>query len=296
MNKNVLIVLGGAVAVAVVVAMLVQVTLGGKEEAAPTVQEAKIELLVASKDLAIGRELKSGDLRWQEWPKNSVFPGAITREDDQSAEEAVEGRLARNIAEGEPMMKSALLGQSKGNFVAASLEPGMRAIAVGVSADSMVGGFVGPGDYVDVVLTYRKTVTSEDDDPRVQNLIQQNLDRYATETILQNVKVLAVDQTAQRPQDEETIKVGKTVTLAVNAQDAERLSLAAGLGDLVLILRGVGDDVIVEKTWPTVSDARLVTVDDEIFKEYENLKNTSGINGNIVRIYSGDQLLVAPSK
>lgn len=295
MNKNILIVLGGAIAVAVVVALLVQVTLGGKKEAAPVVEVAKVEILVAKKDLGIGRELKDGDLVWQEWPKSSVFPGAITRKDDQSAKEALEGRLSRDVSEGEPVMKSALLGQSKGNFVAASLEPGMRAIAIGVSAEAMVGGFIGPGDFVDVVLTYKKTVTSEDEDPRVQSLIQENLDRYATETILQNVKVLAVDQMAQRPEEDEKIKVGKTVSLAVNVQDAEKLSLASRLGELVLVLRGVGDDVIVEKSWPTISDARLVKVDDEIIEEYKKLKNNSGINGDIVRIYNGDQLLVPPS-
>ena len=296
MNKNILIVLGGAIAVALLVALLVQVTLGGKKKDTQAVEVAKVEILVATKDLGIGRELKDGDLTWQDWPKSSVFPGAVIREEGQSANDALEGRLARNISEGEPLMKSALLGQSKGNFVAASLEPGMRAVAIGVSAESMAGGFVGPGDYVDVVLTYKKTVTSEDEDPRVQGMIQENLDKYATETILQNIKVLAVDQTAQRPEDDEKVKVAKTITLAVSMQDAEKLALADQLGDLVLVLRGVGDDTIVEKSWPTISDARLVKVDDEIVAEYKKVKNSSCINGNTVRIYSGDQLLVAPSQ
>lgn len=295
MNKNVLIVLGGAVAVALVVALLVQVSLGGKKKA-PVVTEAKVEILVASRNLGIGRELKEGDLRWQEWPKSSVFPGAVTREGDQSSAEALEGRLARDVSEGEPVMKSALLGQSKGNFVAASLEPGMRAIAIPVKASSMVGGFIGPGDYVDVVLTYKKTIRTEDDDPRIQNMIEMNLEKFATETILQNIKVLAVDQTAQRPESEEKIKVGKTITLAVGVKDAEKLSLANQLGDITLVLRGVGDDQVVEKVWPTVSDARLVKMDDEIFTEYEKLKNDAGLGRNIVRIYNGDQLMVIPTK
>lgn len=292
MNKNVLIVLGGAVAVALVVALLVQVSLGGKKQAVQVAEVAKVEILIASKDLGIGRELKEGDLSWQEWPKASVFPGAITRKDGQPTLDALEGRLARDIAKGEPLMHSAILGQSQGNFVAASLESGMRAVAIAVSAESMAGGFIGPGDFVDVVLTYKKTITSEDEDPRVQSMIKKNLDKYATETILQNVKVLAVDQMAQRSDDEDKVKVGRTITLAVGVQDAERLALADGLGDLVLILRGVGDDAIVEKSWPTTSDARLVTVDDEIFTEYNGMKNNSGIHGNIVRIYNGDQLLV----
>ena len=293
MNKNILIVLGGAVLVAVLVAMLVQLTLGGKDE--PTVQEAKVGVLVATKDLGIGRELQSGDTRWQEWPKSSVFPGAVIRQEDQSADKALEGRLARDIAKGEPVVKSALLGQSKGNMVAASLEPGQRAIAIDVNASSMVGGFIGPGDFVDVILTYKEQVKSEEENAQVDRMIEMNLDKMATETILQNIKVLAIDQKAQRPEDDK-IRVGKTVTLALGIQDAERLSLAAQLGDLMLVLRAVGDDTIVEKNWPTISDARLTKMDDEIYQEYEKIKKEAGIRSDIVRIYNGDQITQTPSR
>lgn len=296
MNKNVLIVLGGAVAVALLVAVLVQVSLGGKKDV-PVAQEAKVEVLVASKDLGIGRELQADDLRWQEWPKSSVFPGAVVRVENKKPEEALTGRLARNIAKGEPVMTNALVGEAKGNFVAASLEPGMRAVAIEVSASSMVGGFIGPGDYVDVILTYKETIKADDgdEDPRVKTMIQLNLDKMATETILQNVKVLAVDQMAQRP-EEEKIKVGKTVTLAVGAQDAEKLSLSSQLGEVTLALRGIGDDLIVEKKWPTISDARLTSVGDEIFTEYQKMKKDAGINPNIVRIYSGAQVQSVPAQ
>lgn len=296
MNKNVLIVLGGAVAVSLLVAVLVQVSLGGKKEA-PTIQEAKVEILVASRDLGIGRELQSDDVRWQDWPKASVFPGAIIRAEGQKADEVLEGRLARNISEGEPLMGNAILGQSRGNFVAASLEPGMRAVAIEVSASSMVGGFIGPGDHVDIILTYKESIKTDDEDPRVQSMIELNLDKMATETILQRIKVLAVDQVAERlPEEEEKIKVGKTVTLAVGAQDAEKLFLASQLGELTLALRGVGDDVFVEKSWPTISDARLTHVADEIFTEYEKMKKDTGANPNIVRIYSGDAVQVVPTR
>ncbi|MCF8495110.1 MAG: Flp pilus assembly protein CpaB [Alphaproteobacteria bacterium] len=286
MNKNVLIVLGGAVLVAILVAVLVQVTLGGKQKK-QVAQEARVEILVAAQDLGIGRELQPGDLRWQEWPKSSVFPGALTRKDKtELAEKALEGRLSRNIAQGEPVMKNALLGQSKGNFVAASLEPGMRAMAIEVSASSMVAGFLGPGDHVDIILTYKETINTEDSDPRVHAMIEKNLDKLATETILQNVKVLAVDQIAER-KDDDKIKVGKTVTVSVSAEDAEKLSLAAEIGELMLSLRGVGDDKIITRTWPTISDARLTTMDDEIFTEYDKIKKDAGIHSNSVRIYNG---------
>ncbi len=289
MNKNILIVLGGAVLVAVLVAMLVQITLGGADEPVVVSDAPTVEILVARKDLKIGKELKGGDMRWQSWPENSLFPGVVRRDGEQSPEDALEGRLARNIAEGEPLMKSALLQQSKGNLVAASLEPGQRALAIEVNASSMVGGFIGPGDFVDVMLTYRARVNVDEGDALVKTYVDLNLDSYATETILQNVKVLAVDQTAQ-PSDDDKIKVGKTVTLAVESRDAERLSLANKLGTLTLILRGVGDDKIVQKQWPTTSDARLTTVSDEILVGVQKIKEESGKNRKSVRIYNGNQV------
>ncbi len=294
MNKNILIVLGGAVAVALVVAMLVQVTLGGKKNQ-PVTMEEKLEVLVAAKDLSIGRELKDGDLRWQSWPKGSVFAGAVIRKEDKKASEALEGRLRRDVTEGEPVLRSALLAESKGNFVAASLDPGMRAVAIKVSAETMVGGFIGPGDRVDVILVYKEKITTEDDDPRVQDLINKNLGKLATETILQNVTVLAIDQMATRP-DDDKIKVGKTVSVAVDIHAAEKLALASEMGELTLALRGIGDDVVEAERWPTMTDARLTNIYDEVQDEYENFKNDSGLNTNIVRIYSGGQVQVVPTK
>lgn len=288
MNKSILIVLGGAVAVAVLVAMLVQVSLGNKK---PVVQEeAKMEILVASKDLGIGHELAPGDLRWQSWPKGSVFPGVITKvAPTDTPEKALEGRLRRDVASGEPILKTSVLGESQGNFVAASLEAGMRAVALKVSPESTAGGFIGPGDFVDIVLTYDDRIQLPDDDPRVASMLAEMISKKATETILQNIKVLAVDQTATRPEDEK-IKVGKTVTVAVTVQEAERLALAGEVGELTLSLRGVGDNAIVKKEWPTTTDARITSISDEFFTEYVKMKKSSGASGNSVRIYNGDQV------
>lgn len=297
MNKNIIIVLGGAIAVAMVVAILVQVSLGGKEEV-KVVEEKKVQVLVASRDLGIGREIQDGDLRWQEWPVGSVFDGAVVREDGMRASDALAGRIRRQVAAGEPVLRTVILSESKGNFVAASLEAGMRAVAIKVSAETMVGGFIGPGDFVDVILTYKESIRTDDDDPAVQAMIELNLDKTATETILQKVKVLAVDQTATRGGDEDDskIKVGKTVTLAVSAQDAEKITLAAQIGELTLSLRGVGDESIVSKDWSTISDARLTTIGDEIYGEYDKMKNDTGINPNIVRIYNGNQVMMVPAQ
>lgn len=297
MNKNIMIVMGGALVFAVLVAMLVQFALGGKKTEEVKVAEAPLEILVAAKDLKIGAELVEGDLRWQQWPEGSMFSGAIRRKDGQTPNEALEGRLARNLSAGEPVLKSALIQSTKGNFVAGSLEPGQRAVAIEVKASTMAGGFVGPGDYVDVILTYRGQMYAiNEDDVLAESVISRNLDKLATETILQNVRVLAVDQLAERPEDDEKIKVGKTVTVAVTAQQAEKLSLAREMGDITLALRGVGDNVHVAKEWQTISDTRLMQVDDEIVEEYQKIRNETGISGDIMRIYSGNQMSAIQSR
>lgn len=294
MNKNILIVLGGAVLVAVLMAVLVQIMLGDKDQ--PVVeQEPKAEILVVAKDLSIAHELKEGDLKWQTWPESSLFPGAVVRKEGLSADEALEGRLRRDVSEGEPMLSSYIIGETKGNFVAASLEPGQRAVSIQTSAQTSVAGFVSPGDFVDVVLTYNQRVNVDDDDPRVQQMLSQNLNQRAAETILENVKILAIDQQATRP-EEDQVRVGKTVTLALDVEDAERIILAQQIGELTLVLRGVGDEAPIDRQWPIISDARLVKVDDEIFEEYTKLKNETGIQTNNVRIYSGEAVQVIPAR
>jgi pilus assembly protein CpaB len=193
------------------------------------------------------------------------------------------------------LTKISVLAADKGNFVAAMLDPGMRAIAIDVSASSMVGGFIGPGDYVDLVLTYDLRINYDKDDPLAEKLVTENLYKTATETIAQNIKVLAIDQSAVRPEDE-AIKIAKTVTLAVDLQTAESMALAQEMGDITLVLRGVGDDKIVSKDWKTISDIRMVKVDDEILEEYEDMSSQqyTGKNGQTMQIYNGGSVSTVP--
>lgn len=292
-NKNILIVLGGAVLAAVLVAVLVQVSIRGNNKGDGT--SHSVEVLVASKDLKVGQDLVEGDLRWQSWPEDSKFRGAIIRQDEQKPEDALTGRLRRDVAKDEPVLKGYLLKENKGNFVAASLDDGMRAMAIKVNAESMVGGFIKPGDFVDVILTYKEKIkANKGDGPAFEKLIELNIGTYATETILQKVKVLAIDQTAELDDEDDEVEVGKTVTLAVSAQQAERLALGTQLGTLVLALRGVGDDVMITSKWPTITDSRMTSIDDEVFAEYQKLKMQSGVQRNIVRIYNGSQVQIVP--
>jgi len=271
MNKNVLIVLAGGFVIAILVAVLVQASLGGKKDDTGP----KTLVFVAAKDLALGTELKEGDLKWQAWP-GSAFEGAIIRKEEQAAGEALKGRMIQRVSAGQPVLSSYTFKEGKGNVVAAVLEKGMRAVAIPVKSETMAGGFVSPGDFVDVILTYKVEVGNDDTD-ETGSFIQS----HVSETILKNVKVLAVDQEASREEDK--AKVARTVTLAVDSKGAEKVALASEMGDITLTLRGIGDDA---------PEKASMTTDIEVSRAMQNLARikSGGTSGGPVRIYNGSTM------
>ncbi len=293
MNRNVVIVLVGGMLIAILVAVLVQASLSGGKKEAPAEKAksvAQVQIVVATKNLDVGSEITSNNVAWQSWPKDSVFPGAIVKEGDKKAADAASGRLRRNLAEGEPVTKTALVAEAEGNFLAATLDEGMRAVAVSIKAVSSAGGFVRPGDHVDVLLTYKTSIRSEDDSAIVTETIRSNLAKLATETILEDVKVMAVDQAITYDEDKKS-KIGKTVTLEVDRKGAEALALAEAMGSISLSLRKLGDKSVLPDGVSSVStDARLSRVDDEVKAEIARAKKASGADRNIVRIYNGNSV------
>lgn len=270
MNKNVLIVLAGGFLIALLVAIIVQASFGSKKD-------GSLEVLVAAKPVSTGSPVNNSNFKWQEWPKDNVVIGAIVREGKQKIEDAAKGRLRRDMSANEVVLQS-FLTEGKGNMLAASMEPGMRAVAIKVSAESMVGGFISPGDRVDVIVTYTVKMAergNEDMDSKVNN--------YASETVLENVRVLAIDQMSKKEDDK--AKVGRTVTLEVSTKGAEKLSLASEMGDLSLSLRALGDSSMVDKTkTDSTTDVELSSV----LQELNQIKRDSNPNAGIMRIYSGD--------
>ena len=285
MNRNMIIVLAGGFLIAVLVAVVVQAGLSSKQKEVAVEPPARIA--VAMRDLPAGTTLAETDLKWQDWPKAQLFAGAVVQVGDKTPLQMVSGTTRRQIGAGEPIQGTALVKSGQGNFVAALLAKGMRAVGIDVNAAHMAGGFIGPGDYVDVILTYQKNVKLDNnDDPRVAEMLKRNLDRYATETILQNVRVLAVDQAAQRTDDKGTGEgvVGKTVTVEVDRKGAERLALAGEIGTLSLSLRKLGDDTVDNTVNPTETDERMTHITREI---YDQTHKITGDGNNIVRVYNG---------
>jgi pilus assembly protein CpaB len=276
MNKNVMIVLAGGFVIALLVALIVKSGLSGGEANGA-------QILVAAKTLPAGHQLSDKDVKWQNWPENAVAAGMVVRKENQKLDEVAKGQLRREIGAGEPIMAALLLSGAKGNMMAAALDPGMRAVAIRVKAESMVGGFIAPGDRVDVIMTY-EVKGDELDNPR----IKQQIRKYAAETILENVRVLAIDQQSKR--DDDKAKVGRTVTLEVDAGGAERLNLASTMaeGGLTLSLRPLGDDTIMSKTRSNL------TTDAEISNVFQRINRMSqggsGSPSNTVRVYNGEQI------
>ncbi|MEM7464406.1 MAG: Flp pilus assembly protein CpaB [Pseudomonadota bacterium] len=185
------------------------------------------QVLVASADISLGSSLKPGSIRWQEWPSDAVGRGFVTQASEPDALDSFDGAIARAVFyEGEPIRESKLVRSDRG-YMSAILPSGQRAIATTISTETSAGGFILPNDRVDVIMT-RRHPGSENGD-------------YVTETILENIRVLAIDQTVEE-QDGESVVVGETATLQLTPRQAEVLTVAQQMADrLALTLRSIED-------------------------------------------------------
>src|ERR1700761_2777932 len=230
MNTQRLIVLGLALVSAGGAALLVRGMLGGgtpKVEARPAPVIPMSEVLVASTNLQPGQELTADQVRWEKWPTASVDSTFITHQAAGSEEAAVKGNVVRApIVAGQPIANSAIVHGEGSGFMSAILTPGMRAVSITIATDSGAGGFILPNDRVDVILTQKFNQT---DPPLV-----------FSNTILSNVRVLAVDQTYKQEKDARTV-VAKSATLELTPVQAEIIARSAQAGQLSLALRPLGD-------------------------------------------------------
>ncbi|MCB1507799.1 MAG: Flp pilus assembly protein CpaB [Hyphomicrobiaceae bacterium] len=202
------------------------------DNAAPQAAAPEItttEILVARHDISIGGRLTPGSMDWQEWPAANVSPSYITRDANPDALERYDGAIATQpIESGEPMRASILAAQGRG-FMAAILPSGMRAISVRVKAESRAAGFILPNDRIDVILTRQRRGAAPD-----------GSDLYDTQTILSNVRVLAIDQTFEE-RDGEQFVTGEIATLELSPTDSELLAMANQMGEISLALRSIAD-------------------------------------------------------
>lgn len=228
---------------------------------APTAQ-----VLVAARDLEVGDRLENSDMDWRAFPLETVNAAWIVegasaipteRREDDAGEDAAQpaadggataevqrtaerltgggiraqvvGAVVRErIMAGEPIVARKLVRAGQSGYLAVVLSPGMRAMAVSVSAETSAGGFILPGDRVDVIMSRRAEAEVD------------GQAGFVTATVLRNVKVLAMGEVTEVADGEQTV-AATTATLEVTGRDAELLAFAQAQGDLFLTLRSYAD-------------------------------------------------------
>ena len=190
-------------------------------------------IVVASQPLRFGSELSEAVLKEEPWPSAALPTGAFAKISDLLKD----GRriVLAAIEPNEPVLALKITGAGQRATLSALVAPGMKAVTIRVNDVEGVGGFVLPGDHVDVVLTR-----------------QVDKGNATTEVVLQDARVLAVDQSA----DERSFKasVAKSVTLEVSTVEAQKVWLASSVGSLSLLLRKAGDTADAKTRKITLKD------------------------------------------
>ena len=208
----------------------------------------KQEILVATTELPSGTLLRAKDVTWQPIvgtaePDQVQRPlgatGAANLELDQQARAEVYGATMRTaVTAGDPIRRSAIVKPADRDFLRIVLSPRARAIAIPVATGGASTGLLYPGDHVDVILTQ----TFKNDPPLTR--------RSVSETVVESLRVLAIDAPDAKPVGGSN-SFGRTVTLEVTPEQAEKVNVAAELGKLSLTLRSIsGTDGVATASTP----------------------------------------------
>lgn len=220
--------------------------------AAPVQNLATSDVLVAGVELPVGSQVTAEQLRWQAWPREAVSELMITRDALPTAIEDVAGSLSRTASlQGEPIRRDKLIKGANGGFMSAILPEGRRAVAINIvsSGAKTAGGFVLPNDRIDVIRTGRDEAATRG----------SQTDVFIAETILQNIRVLAIGQNVQERNGEKVV-IGETATLELDPRQSELITLAQRTGELSLVLRSLADSNKPAEAQALRDDAKLIIV------------------------------------
>jgi pilus assembly protein CpaB len=211
-------------------------------QAAPAQALPSQTVVVAAQPLRFGAELTESMLKEVPWPSNSLPAGAFGKISELMAG----GRrvVLSAIEPNEPVLALKVTGPGQRATLSALVQPGMKAVTIRVNDVEGVGGFVLPGDRVDVVLTR-----------------QVDKGQATTEVVLQNTRVLAIDQSADERVNKAT--VAKSVTLEVSTVEAQKVWLASTVGSLSLLLRKAGETAETKTRKITLKDLESGDVSDK---------------------------------
>jgi pilus assembly protein CpaB len=240
--------------------MLLRSRLTEQPVAAPA-PAASVRIVIAKRDLAVGSFVQGNqDLDWGSPPEpaaqvitnplpeqpqaeNPDAPDATAAQSTNAAPREAylyEGSVKltdfngaivrRALHAGDPVPQFAIMKSGEGGFMSAVLEPGMRAVSIGVNPTSGNGGFVSPGDRVDLIVTHRVKAPQEPNAPAADEFV-------VSETFVRNSRVVAVDQMTENPENKAIL--AKTITVEVSPRNAEAIAVAADLGKISISLRSL---------------------------------------------------------
>lgn len=204
-------------------------------EAAPAPAEPRIEtkpVVVATRALRYGEALKAEDLKVVSFPEDAVPSAGFSSIEEVLGAAGGSGQriVLRSIEENEPVLRARVTGFGERATISAQLTPGMRAFTLQIDTVSGVAGFLLPNDRVDIFLTRTGT------------------EGMRADMIMQNVKVIAVDQFSE--QESNRARVARTATVEVTPEDAQKLALAQQLGRISLGLRQIDETATLAETHP----------------------------------------------
>ncbi len=233
MSKMRVLMFALAIGSAVMAGLMAKGIIGKKPEVqiteAPVLKT--VDVLFAGKDVLMGDRFGPGTLVWKSWPQDNVLPTMITKEAKPEALTEFEPARARlAIYEGEAILDKKIIYPGAGGFMSAILPKGMRAISVAISSRSSAGGFILPDDRVDVMLTKKINTAGGT--------------TVKSETVISNVRVLAVNQIYRQASegDAVTVEKGETATLELTPPQGEILAQVESSGELSLALRSIAEN------------------------------------------------------
>jgi len=200
-----------------------------KKLPAPVAQMSTVDVLIAKVDINMGTAVSAQDFGLQAWPAATTGDGYVTKKARPNAIEELAGSITRApFTAGEPIREAKLIkANGAAGFMAAILPSGMRAVSTEISPETGAGGFILPNDRVDIILSRRAKEN-------------KNAAASTSETILTNVRVLAIDQAVEEKNGQRVV-VGKTATVELSPRQAEMLAEARQVGTLSLALRSLLD-------------------------------------------------------
>ncbi|MEW6256583.1 MAG: Flp pilus assembly protein CpaB [Pseudomonadota bacterium] len=209
------------------------------------------DILVAERPLAVGMRVAAADMRWQEVARDAVPQGALRKSEAPDAVQRFAGATVRQpMAKGDPIL-AARLAQGRGGYLASTLAPGMRALAINLDPNGArsVGGFIFPDDRVDVIVAKAEPARA---------LQRVEVD---AKTLLTGVRVLAIGQQLSDGGGQKTLG-GETATLEVTAEQAQELIEAMRLGNtnIWLTLRPLDEPVDAARQAAAFAASRSVTI------------------------------------